>query len=334
MLRLAPVSILGTAAVMLLSGCGIVGGASATRTPTPTETATASPTATATSTPTATPTPEPTATPVPRSAVADDPVASDGLTLGQGRTAIVRWPAGGAATASLTFRGLRLPMLHDEGDFWLPIGVGPDTPVGAYALTIVTADGAGNAVESRTVTVNVVATDFPVEEIDVPPSQDNLLSPDEVQKELNIRAEVFARFTPEKLWSGPFILPVSGPVTSPFGISRSYNGAPVSSHHSGTDFGVAEGTPVMAAASGRVAFAGALTTRGNSVIIDHGLGVFTAYHHLSRIDVAEGQAIAQGQVLGAAGMTGLATGPHLHWELIVMGQNVDPTIWTYAGVAP
>ena len=155
-----------------------------------------------------------------------------------------------------------------------------------------------------------------------------------MQKELNIRAAVFAQITPRKLWQGPFILPVVGPISSPFGIGRSYNGAPVTSHHSGTDFGVPEGTPIMAAAHGRVAFAGPLTTRGNSVIIDHGLGVFTGYHHMSRIDVSVGQDVAEGQVIGAVGMTGLATGPHLHWELIVSGANVDPVFWTYAGVAP
>ncbi len=90
----------------------------------------------------------------------------------------------------------------------------------------------------------------------------------------------------------------------------------------------------MAAARGRVAFAGYLATRGNSVIIDHGAGVFTGYHHMSRIDAVVGMEIAQGGAVGAVGATGLATGPHLHWELIVGGVNVDPVFWTYAGVAP
>jgi murein DD-endopeptidase MepM/ murein hydrolase activator NlpD len=155
-----------------------------------------------------------------------------------------------------------------------------------------------------------------------------------VQKELNIRAGVYAKASPEKLWSGPFVLPVNGPISTAFGTARSYNGGPVSIHHSGTDFAVNEGTPVAAAASGRVAFAGMLTTRGLSVIIDHGLGVFTAYHHLSSFSVAEGQAVTQGQIIAASGMTGLATGPHLHWELVVGGENVDPVYWTFEGVAP
>jgi murein DD-endopeptidase MepM/ murein hydrolase activator NlpD len=91
---------------------------------------------------------------------------------------------------------------------------------------------------------------------------------------------------------------------------------------------------VWAAAPGVVAFAGELTVRGTSIMIDHGAGVFTAYHHLSRIDVAQGQFVNQGDNIGAVGMTGLATGPHLHWELIVYGANVNPVSWTIPGVAP
>mgnify|MGYP003512929549 CR=1 FL=1 len=68
-----------------------------------------------------------------------------------------------------------------------------------------------------------------------------------------------------------------------------------------------------------IAFAGYLATRGNSVIIDHGMGVFTGYHHMSRIDVAQGQDVATGALVGAVGTTGLSTGPHLHWELVVGG---------------
>ena len=173
-----------------------------------------------------------------------------------------------------------------------------------------------------------------MEEVDVPPGQGDLLSPEEVQKELNIRAQVFAQYTPQKLWESPFIMPTQGTITSPFGIGRSYSGAPVTSHHSGLDIGAPEGNPVYAAASGKVAFAGPLTTRGNTVIIDHGLGVFTGYSHLSKFEVAVGQDVKQGQLIAAVGQTGLATGPHLHWELIIGGENVDPTYWTYQGVAP
>lgn len=255
--------------------------------------------------------------------------------LAQGRTTVIRTPRNGEAGATAIFRGRQYPMASSESEFWVPIGVSPETPTGTYDVTINILDSRGALVEARSQAVQVAPTDFPVEYLTVPESGPNgLRSADDVQKELNIRAAVYAQVTREKLWSGPFIIPVPGPITTAFGTGRSYNGGPVSTHHSGTDIAADEGTPVMAAARGRVAFAGELTTRGTSVIIDHGWGVFTAYHHLSRIDVAEGQLVEQGQVIAAVGMTGLATGPHLHWELVVGGQNVDPVFWTFEGVAP
>ena len=317
------------AACAALTGCGVVGGASATHTPTPTETPTSTPTATVTPPPT--PTATSTATPLPT----DTPAPAVSLELAQGRTLTVRTPKGSANGATLIFRGRQYPMATDGDTFWLPVGVGFEVAPGEYPLTINLLDPGGALLIAINETVTVDSTNFPVEYLTVPTSGPNgLQPPDQVQKELDIRARVYAQFSPLKLWNGPFILPVTGPVSTEFGTARSYNGGPISEHHSGTDFAVDEGTPIKAAADGRVAFTGMLTTRGNSVMIDHGLGVFTAYHHLSRIDVTEGQMVKQGDIIGAAGMTGLATGPHLHWELIVGGENVDPVYWTFAGVAP
>jgi murein DD-endopeptidase MepM/ murein hydrolase activator NlpD len=91
----------------------------------------------------------------------------------------------------------------------------------------------------------------------------------------------------------------------------------------------------MACATGTVAFVGALHQRGNSVILDHGAGVFSAYHHLAQVTVAQGQWVNAGDLVGTVGSTGLlTTGPHLHWEVIVRGVNVDPVLWTYEDMAP
>jgi len=319
-------------ACVALSGCGVVGGASATHTPTPTDTPTA--TATPTVTPTPTPTPTATATPAPTDTPTPEPPSAT-LELAQGRTVTLRTPRGTAAGATAIFRDREYPMAVDADSFWVPIGASYDVAPSSYRLTINLLDHAGALIEARSEMVVVDATDFPAEYLQVPPDGPNgLQPPDQVQKELDIRARVYAQVSPAKLWNGAFILPVTGPISTAFGTSRSYNGGPLSTHHSGTDFAADEGTPVKAAADGRVAFTGMLTTRGNSVMIDHGLGVFTAYHHLSRIDVAEGQMVKQGQIIGAVGMTGLATGPHLHWELVVGGENVDPVYWTFEGVAP
>jgi murein DD-endopeptidase MepM/ murein hydrolase activator NlpD len=114
-----------------------------------------------------------------------------------------------------------------------------------------------------------------------------------------------------------FIWPVSGPVTSPFGMRWGRM-------HTGIDIGVAYGTPIHAAASGRVIYAGWMDGYGNLVFIDHGRGLSTGYAHQSSIGVGNGQSVSQGQVIGYVGCTGHCFGPHLHFEVRVNGTPVDP----------
>ncbi|HZQ66746.1 MAG TPA: peptidoglycan DD-metalloendopeptidase family protein [Gaiellaceae bacterium] len=114
-----------------------------------------------------------------------------------------------------------------------------------------------------------------------------------------------------------FVWPVNAGLTSPFGWRWGRM-------HEGVDLGAAYGTPILAAAAGTVIYAGWMGGYGNLVVIDHGGGLSTAYGHQSRIAVAVGQAVAQGQVIGYVGSTGHSTGPHLHFEVRVDGQPVDP----------
>jgi murein DD-endopeptidase MepM/ murein hydrolase activator NlpD len=114
-----------------------------------------------------------------------------------------------------------------------------------------------------------------------------------------------------------FIWPVSGPVTSPFGMRWGRM-------HTGIDIGVAYGTPIHAAASGQVIYAGWMDGYGNLIFIDHGRGISTGYAHQSSIAVSNGQTVSQGQVIGYVGCTGHCFGPHLHFEVRVNGTPVDP----------
>ena len=326
-----------------MTGCGIVGGADDTPTPTstststPTRTSTRTPTTTPTATPTDTPTPAPTETPTPAPPQPTAPPAAQapaGRPLPRGRTIVLRVEGAGAASATVGFRGDVLRMLSEGSSFFVPVGASATAALGDFDVVYTLYDGGGSVIGTRREVVSVTYTEYPVEYINLPPGQIEAITPTQVQEEINIRAQTFAQFTPQKLWNGPFIFPSTGAITGPYGDGRSYNGGPVSTYHSGTDFGAEEGSPVVAAGAGRVAWAGFLAQRGNSVIIDHGGGVFTGYHHMSRIDVAIGVDVAQGQQVGAIGATGLATGPHLHWELIIHGVNVDPVPWTQPGVAP
>lgn len=126
-----------------------------------------------------------------------------------------------------------------------------------------------------------------------------------------------------RLWDTAFSLPATGKVTSPFGSRRVLNGK-FKSFHNGVDFRAPAGTPIYAANDGIVRLARNLFYSGNHLIIDHGLGLFTGYSHLSAFSVAPGQRIRKGQQIGLAGATGRANGPHLHWAAKINGVNVDP----------
>ena len=128
---------------------------------------------------------------------------------------------------------------------------------------------------------------------------------------------------PLTAYIGRFTRPVDGPITSGFGM-RFHPILRRSRLHAGVDFGASTGTPVHAAAPGEVVAATRMRGFGNVVIIDHGGGISTVYAHLSRIRVASGARVARGKTIGAVGMTGLATGPHLHWEFHVGARAVNP----------
>ena len=128
---------------------------------------------------------------------------------------------------------------------------------------------------------------------------------------------------PAATGSGALTLPVAGPVTSPFG-ARTSPTTGAQEFHEGIDIGAAQGTPIRAAASGTVTFAGQMSGYGNVVIVQHTAGLQTRYAHQSAMSVTAGQTVAAGEVIGAVGATGEATGPHLHFEVRLNGVAVDP----------
>jgi len=125
------------------------------------------------------------------------------------------------------------------------------------------------------------------------------------------------------LWSGPMRQPITGRISAVFGQKRVYGGG-ATWFHSGVDFAMPKGWPIMAAAPGRVAVAGMMPSYGNTVVLDHGQTVHTVYMHMSKVLVHEGERVDQGQVIGLVGQTGLALGPHLHFSSYITTVPVDP----------
>jgi murein DD-endopeptidase MepM/ murein hydrolase activator NlpD len=124
----------------------------------------------------------------------------------------------------------------------------------------------------------------------------------------------------------PFLLPVAGRFSSPFGLRRYFNDQP-RKPHSGLDIAAPQGTPIRAPASGRVVDSGAYFFNGNTIFLDHGQGLITMYCHLDQVHVAQGQHVNRGDVIGTVGMTGRVTGPHLHWSVSLNGTMVEPLLF-------
>jgi murein DD-endopeptidase MepM/ murein hydrolase activator NlpD len=198
---------------------------------------------------------------------------------------------------------------------------------GPYPLRIEAAlpDGSTQAFEQN---VLIASGYYPEDPMLSVPSE--TVDPAVTVPEMKQLLSIVAPATPAKQWQGLFDTPAPwsvGCFQSGFGDRRAYNGGPYDSFHSGLDFCGGTGLPIYAPADGTVVFAGPLTVRGNATIIDHGWGVYSGYWHQSEILVKVGDQVKKGQQIGVVGGTGRVTGPHLHWEILVNGVQVNPLDW-------
>jgi murein DD-endopeptidase MepM/ murein hydrolase activator NlpD len=199
------------------------------------------------------------------------------------------------------------------------LGVDLDAKTGERELVVESGDGdARAAVKTR-----VLKGSFRVQKISVDPKFVEV-PPEELERVKADGERVAAAYRAAEAarrWTS-FAEPVHYPGSN-FGSRRVYNGK-TTGFHAGLDMAAPKGTPVAAAADGRVALAGDLYFSGGTVLLDHGGGLFTQYMHLSRVDVADGAVVAKGTVLGLVGATGRVTGPHLHWGARLNGARVNP----------
>jgi hypothetical protein len=213
---------------------------------------------------------------------------------------------------------------YQNGDAWQAIlGIDLGVTPGTYPVRVESGDGptflrggadlkiAPRTFRTRRLTVNEAFVTPPKSEMP------------RIEREAALLAAAWRASASTPLWRRPFVRPVPQQANSAFGTRSIYNGKPRSSH-GGADFLSPAGTPIHAPNAGRIVIARNLYFTGNTVIIDHGLGLFSMLAHLSRIDVREADEVESGQVIGLVGATGRVTGPHLHWAVRINDARVDP----------
>jgi murein DD-endopeptidase MepM/ murein hydrolase activator NlpD len=214
------------------------------------------------------------------------------------------------------------------------VGIDLDTEPGEYPVAIeARTSDEGLLVASHS--LEVVGKEFPTRRLRVAPKY--VRPPGRVLARINRESaalhELFGTITPERLWRGPFELPIPGAVVSGFGVRSVFNGE-ARAPHSGADLRGRTGTPVRAPNAGRVVLVGSLYFTGRTIVVDHGEGLLSLFAHLSRTSVRRGEMVRRGEVIGAVGATGRVTGPHLHWTVRLQEARVDPLSLIYASETP
>jgi len=219
----------------------------------------------------------------------------------------------------------RIPFVRSDERWFTVLGVDLDAQPGEHEARLVFHYRDGST-RDETETINVGAKEFPTTRLTVEPKYVEL-SPENQARSAAEREEInaiYQHLTPRAYWQEVFEVPVPGTTGGRnFGHRRVFNDQP-RAPHSGADLTAATGTRIQAANRGRVVLAKELFYSGNAVFIDHGLGVYTVYLHLSEIGVEVGMMVDKGEVIGLAGATGRVTGPHLHWGVRILDARVDP----------
>ncbi len=225
------------------------------------------------------------------------------------------------------FAGQQLRFVPQDNGYIALVGLDAFTEQGIVTMKLW---GSGNQPwQPFTQHLQVKSGDYGLQNITIPQDLDYLLAPEIRQNEDAFLKTIYTRFSETQFWDGLFQLPVTNTiVTAGYGDARSYNGGPIEIFHTGIDFSGTIGTPILAPANGIVVFSEELELRGLTVIIDHGLGVMSAYFHLSESFVNVGDMVTTGQTIAAGGSTGLSSGPHLHWDLRIMDVPVNGQQWT------
>jgi len=211
----------------------------------------------------------------------------------------------------------------ENGQWLAVVGLALDLPPGSHELRV------GDGETQRQVAFSVRAKDYPAQHVRLKDASKVTLSPDDEARAVAEIAEIQKlkrHWREERSVDAHFVQPATGRLASRFGLRRFFNGE-ARAPHAGLDVAIPRGTPVKATAHGKVLAVGDYFFNGKTVFVDHGNGLISMVCHLDRIDVEAGHAVSQGQPLGLSGMTGRASGPHLHWSMVLNGAMVDPELF-------
>jgi murein DD-endopeptidase MepM/ murein hydrolase activator NlpD len=208
-----------------------------------------------------------------------------------------------------------------DGEWRALVGIDLDVKPGTYPVSVQAGSPEQHVVHDLVVAPRAFRTRrLTVDEAFVtPPASEQ----ERIAREAALLERVWTSPPRAPLWTGAFVRPVPQPANSAFGTRSIFNGKPRNAH-GGADFLSPAGTPVHAPNAGRVAVARNLYFSGNTVVLEHGAGLFSMLAQLSAIEVAEGDTVVAGQVVGLVGATGRVTGPHLHWAVRAGGGRIDP----------
>lgn len=224
----------------------------------------------------------------------------------------------GAEPTGLRWLNKDYPVFPDGGEYVGAVPIRPETAPGGHTLVVKLPGG-----RSLRRVLQVAKLRYPVQHLSMRRSTARLYNYPGVEKEERIIGSAIRTRSAERLWSGDWLMPSRGRISTAFGERRLRNGKAVGRHR-GLDIAAPKGAPIRAPADGKVVLAGTWRKHGGTVVIDHGQGVTSLYLHQSRIHAKKGQAISRGEKLGEVGATGVATGPHLHWAVYVHGTPVEP----------
>ncbi len=225
-------------------------------------------------------------------------------------------------TDNVSFKGKKVWKVNDRNDqTWAVIGIPLSQKVGQVEYKINGKDFSfsikDKAYREQHLTVKRKHSNPPADQIK------------RIQKESRLSKTAFMTFSninKNKPYE-PFLLPAKGPISSPFGLKRFFN-EQARRPHSGIDIAAPRGSNIIAPADGEVILTGEFFFNGNSIFIDHGQGLITMYCHMDQLDIAMGDTVKAGDVIGKVGSTGRVTGPHLHWTVSLNNSRIEPLLFT------